>query len=242
MSIFDFFSSGKRESPPLPAQTDTVRKIVDALDRLEADHARYLAAFAYVLSRVARADLKVSPEETRAMERTVIEHIITAWRTSQVTDVIVTLHARDVALQDVVSSTGAETVVLDPPPVDMKASVAGGLDHVARRYRPDAGDVWLLAPADVPTLDAAVINRLLAAHDPGSSKILVAAHEGRCGHPALFPWPLAAAVERLAADEGINRLLRLHPTELIECGPAALVPDLDTPEDYRRLRADKAGE
>ena len=53
--------------------TDTVRKIVDALDQMEPARARYIAAFAYLLSRVADADLEISPEETRAMERIVIE-------------------------------------------------------------------------------------------------------------------------------------------------------------------------
>ncbi|MBI1899061.1 MAG: TerB family tellurite resistance protein [Acidobacteria bacterium] len=73
MSLFDFFGFGK-PAPITPDQTETVRKIVDALDRLEPERSRYLAAFAYVLSRVARADLKVSAEETRAMEGLVAEH------------------------------------------------------------------------------------------------------------------------------------------------------------------------
>lgn len=57
----------------MAAQSETVRKIVDALERLDPDQARYLAAFAYILSRVARADLKISAEETRAMEMIVVE-------------------------------------------------------------------------------------------------------------------------------------------------------------------------
>ena len=57
-------AAGARES----AETDTVRKIVAALDRLEPDRARYVAAFAYILSRVARADLTISEPEVRAME------------------------------------------------------------------------------------------------------------------------------------------------------------------------------
>src|SRR5215471_9221608 len=52
-------------------ETETVRKIVRELDSLPEDQARYIAAFAYLLSRVARADLHVSPEETAAMERIV---------------------------------------------------------------------------------------------------------------------------------------------------------------------------
>jgi uncharacterized tellurite resistance protein B-like protein len=43
--------------------TETVRRIVAELDRLEPARARYLAAFAYVLSRVAGADLEVSEAE-----------------------------------------------------------------------------------------------------------------------------------------------------------------------------------
>jgi uncharacterized tellurite resistance protein B-like protein len=51
----------------------SVRRIVETLDRMEPQAARYLARFAYVLGRVARADLAVSDEETRTMERIVRE-------------------------------------------------------------------------------------------------------------------------------------------------------------------------
>jgi uncharacterized tellurite resistance protein B-like protein len=54
-------------------ETETVRKIVDALEGMEPVHARYVAAFAYLLSRVAQVDHNISPEETRAMERIVME-------------------------------------------------------------------------------------------------------------------------------------------------------------------------
>jgi uncharacterized tellurite resistance protein B-like protein len=54
-------------------ETATVRRIVEALERLEPDAARYIARFAYVLGRAARGDRVVSPEETRAMERAVME-------------------------------------------------------------------------------------------------------------------------------------------------------------------------
>lgn len=72
MGFFDFFRS-QPESAGAP-ETDTVRKIVDSLEHMEVDKARYLAAFAYILSRVARADLKVSPEEARVIEQNVREH------------------------------------------------------------------------------------------------------------------------------------------------------------------------
>ena len=50
---------------------DALRTVLDALDRLEPERARYLARFAYLLGRVAHADQQVSPEETRLMEQLV---------------------------------------------------------------------------------------------------------------------------------------------------------------------------
>jgi uncharacterized tellurite resistance protein B-like protein len=75
MGVLDFLGWNKATPERARSQADTeaVRKIAGALERLDPDRARYLAAFAYLLSRVASADLKISPEETRAMERIVVE-------------------------------------------------------------------------------------------------------------------------------------------------------------------------
>jgi uncharacterized tellurite resistance protein B-like protein len=53
------------------SETETVRRIAARLERLEPEKARFLAAFAYVLARVANADLDIDPEETLEMERRV---------------------------------------------------------------------------------------------------------------------------------------------------------------------------
>jgi uncharacterized tellurite resistance protein B-like protein len=70
MSIRKFLGLAPAESL---SETETVRKITRALDRLEPERARFIAGFAYILSRVARADLVITDEETREMERIVME-------------------------------------------------------------------------------------------------------------------------------------------------------------------------
>ncbi len=66
MSIREWFRTlGGAPSPT--GDTDTVRRIVSELDKLDPTRARYLAAFAYVLSRVAGADLQISDAETAKM-------------------------------------------------------------------------------------------------------------------------------------------------------------------------------
>jgi uncharacterized tellurite resistance protein B-like protein len=78
MSILEFLGLADRTADePVAggaAETETVRRIVRKLDDLQPDRARFIAAFAYILCRVAHADLEISEEETRQMERIVIEH------------------------------------------------------------------------------------------------------------------------------------------------------------------------
>ena len=60
------------QSDPV-SDTETVRRIVREIDRLEPAQGRYIAAFAFVLSRVANADMEISEDETRRMEEVVRE-------------------------------------------------------------------------------------------------------------------------------------------------------------------------
>jgi len=65
-SVLDWLR-GLTQSTEARGDTDTVRRIVAELDKLEPERARYLAAFAYVLSRVAGADFHISEVETAKM-------------------------------------------------------------------------------------------------------------------------------------------------------------------------------
>ncbi|MCK4349444.1 MAG: TerB family tellurite resistance protein [Candidatus Krumholzibacteria bacterium] len=80
MAILDWLGLGKDEEAGTDStaaasskQTDTVRKIVKELEGLGEERARYIASFAYILGRVANADMDISDDETRAMEQVVVE-------------------------------------------------------------------------------------------------------------------------------------------------------------------------
>lgn len=55
-------------------ETESVRRIAARLERLPQERARHLAAFAYVLARVANADLRITESETDAMQELVQRH------------------------------------------------------------------------------------------------------------------------------------------------------------------------
>jgi uncharacterized tellurite resistance protein B-like protein len=67
----DWVRGGSPE--PTEAGSGAVRRIAAELDALPPDQARYLAAFAYLLGRVAHADRQVSAAETARMEELVRE-------------------------------------------------------------------------------------------------------------------------------------------------------------------------
>ena len=73
MSLLRFLGLDHPARVDGPQEADSVRHIVEALDRMEPAAARHLARFAYVLGRVARADLVISADEVRAMEGLVSE-------------------------------------------------------------------------------------------------------------------------------------------------------------------------
>ena len=68
MSILELLGLKRSSKTPPGGDTETVRRIVQELESLAPDRARYLAAFAYILSRVAHADLEISAAETAKME------------------------------------------------------------------------------------------------------------------------------------------------------------------------------
>jgi uncharacterized tellurite resistance protein B-like protein len=73
MSILTFLGLNNRsEQHSSSSRTDAVRDIVNLLDQMEDGRARFIAAFGYILGRVANADQIVTPDETQAMERILV--------------------------------------------------------------------------------------------------------------------------------------------------------------------------
>jgi uncharacterized tellurite resistance protein B-like protein len=74
MSFWKFLGLEPRTASRSDRDTETVRRIARELEALEPARARYLAAFAFILSRVAYADSQVSAAETSSMERIVEQY------------------------------------------------------------------------------------------------------------------------------------------------------------------------
>jgi uncharacterized tellurite resistance protein B-like protein len=69
MSLLRFLGLGRARGDE--QESATIRRIAGELEHLPPEQAKYLAAFAYVLARIANADLSIDASETAEMERIV---------------------------------------------------------------------------------------------------------------------------------------------------------------------------
>lgn len=165
-----------------------------------------------------------------------IEQVLDAWTQSKVTDTLLVLRkGADPRLVELCESFAVEIVFADNPP-DMKASIQAGLAYLIENVSPVSTEIFLIAPADLPTLSPQVINLVIDSASEQSegnqSSIVVPKFGNKTGHPVLFPWSYAEAIFKLPHDVGVNQLLNSNETTEIELDENLRITDIDTPEEY----------
>lgn len=169
----------------------------------------------------------------------IIERVLRALEHPAITNRRVVVRQTDLPLQAHVARLGATLAIPQTDPPDMRASVTLALEEIQNQFSPADDDGWLLAPADRPVLDQALIDQLMGHWQSTQAKILVPRCGARRGHPTLFRWSVAKLVPQIPADRSLNWLLRELATDVTELPveSQAVLTDLDTPEDYARLKA-----
>ncbi len=168
------------------------------------------------------------------LDTTVIEHLIGTLTRLDTAAVAIVIRPDDHALREALRRTSAVVVVADHEPPDMRDSVEIGLQAIRERFAPSDDDGWLLIPADHPLIEPQVLDGLLTRWSQGDCDALLPTFGQRRGHPTLMRWSLAARIEQLPRDVGVNALLRSSPSLVTEwpTDRESVLADLDTPEDY----------
>jgi len=112
------------------------------------------------------------------------------------------------------------------------------------------GEAFFCMNADMPLVPASAYGALAAARDaryrsappgaglPGAGlpeAAFFAASGGREGHPVLIPSAWIPEILALPRGGRMRDFLAARQRELVELGDDAVLADVDTPEDYRRL-------
>jgi molybdenum cofactor cytidylyltransferase len=176
--------------------------------------------------------------------RTVLARLLAGLEAAGVGSRWVVVHPDDAEIRAEVERHGGNALVPDSPPPDMRASAAYGLTVLKKRFQ-DCGEVpqpdapWLLVPADYPVISGDVVTALLEAVRVNPGRIFIPTYRGRSGHPTVFAWRHALEVDQIPPDTGLNWIVRQHATEVVHVPVEneGVVLDLDTPEDYERVKA-----
>ncbi len=95
----------------------------------------------------------------------------------------------------------------------------------------------LVVPVDAPLVTADTVATLIAAFSATAAPIVRARFEGRNGHPVLFSRAMFDQLRAADPRVGAKAVLRAHARAIVnvDVDDPAVVGDVDTPEDYRRL-------
>ena len=117
------------------------------------------------------------------------------------------------------------------PESDMAGSVRAGLRRVS-----DSSTGVLVCLADHPLVLPETMIAVIDAHRIDPRMIVVPRFEGRRGHPTLFPKP---ALRELSSGATLRDVIAHHCdlVRLVEVADEGVVLDMDTPDDYERLRS-----
>ncbi|MBR2610066.1 MAG: NTP transferase domain-containing protein [Desulfovibrio sp.] len=136
--------------------------------------------------------------------------------------------------------------VRNPRPEDgMFSSIRAGLHAVLKQARaegvePEQGGVFI-HPVDVPLTRRLTLLALLRAADVLPGTALQAAFCGEPGHPVFLPLSLVPAILAHDGHDGLRGALASVPCRQVPVADAAMLPDMDTPEQYAILQTMAAG-
>ena len=96
------------------------------------------------------------------------------------------------------------------------------------------GAVFLLA--DQPQIPVQLIVALVERHAAGLAPIVAPRVAGQLTNPVLFDRDLFTALASLSGEVGGRKLFSSYPPVMVDWDEAAILLDVDTPEDYLRLK------
>lgn len=125
-------------------------------------------------------------------------------------------------------------IVVNPAPEEGQAgSVRTGIAALPR-----SADAVLIALGDQPSLAPSIIPALLAARRASPKLIVAPRYRDGQGNPVLFKREIFPELLRLTGDLGARPIIQKEPArvEWVELD-LPMPPDVDTPDDYERIRA-----
>ena len=162
---------------------------------------------------------------------TVLDRVLSSLEASRVEAVFVVLGHRPEDLRSIIDAHAAEAVLNPDYEEGMTSSFKAGLSNVSV-------DAAFLCLGDQAVLDHVLMDRMIDAMEANPEALLVSpVHEGKRGHPVLFRNALFSEIMGLGRGKTLKDVVEGHGDRHLEVeGDIWCTLDMDTPEDYERIR------
>lgn len=136
-----------------------------------------------------------------------------------------------------ISGSGAAVVLNDEPDAEMIDSLRVGISTIQADHELNLDDGILICPGDQPGLTTADIAACCHAFGKHPAHITIAAHDGKRGHPVIFPASRIPFVMSRDCDAGLRQLIEAHADQVrpVECPNSAVLRNLNTLDDVKRV-------
>ena len=172
--------------------------------------------------------------------KTVIEQVVGTLRESGIKDVIVVAGA----LYDEISNRLKDQkihVVFNPSYAngEMIDSLQTGLSHVLVK----STDVMVVL-GDQPFLNKQTLGSLINASDKTGKQIVMPSIQNKRGHPWIIKEPIWNEIRNIKKPATLRDFIRQHEPEIeyVLVEDDGIIRDMDTPEEYKRLKPKWEGE
>jgi molybdenum cofactor cytidylyltransferase len=168
----------------------------------------------------------------------VLQHVVETLQSAPVDEIVVVLGHRAEEIAAAVALNDRVRLAINPDfGSGQSTSFRAGL--LAAGDRSQAAVILL---GDQPGIRAEAVTAVIEAWGSGRGPAVQATYQGVPGHPVLFDRSVWMDLERAEGDEGARGLLASHPRwrALVEVGGSPPL-DIDTEDDYARVRAEFEG-
>jgi molybdenum cofactor cytidylyltransferase len=164
-------------------------------------------------------------------ERKVIDRCLDALVAGGADEVVVVVSEEGQDVAEAVRAYPARFVINTAVDGDMASSVRVGRDALTT-----AASGVIVLPGDYPLVSAGTISSLIEEHAASPDSIVIPCHDGRRGHPLLFPRTI---MNGLTKSLTLRDLVRGNPDRIscVNVADPGVLYDMDTPEDYQRIRS-----
>lgn len=148
--------------------------------------------------------------------------------------VVVILGAHCEVIKPAIGHLPIEIVFNEKWSEGMGSSIACGMSHL-----PENTDAVLLLLCDQPFVTAVFLKEILGKWQESKPEIMASEYAGTIGPPAIFHQKLFGELAALTGQQGAKRVMEAHRAQLVSVDFPEGALDIDTPEDWERIKMGK---